>query len=266
MPILSGPIQYTGSMDNLVAYKTRNSDKIILRRKPYITKDAYKREPQYAAMRRNSAEFAGCAYASKMIRTALSPLMRLADHNMAPALNRFAKAIQKQDTIHPAGERPILFSAHKHAFTAVAFTNRYLFDSVFKERPVAIINRERAEVQIQFSDLIPGFNFYLPWQKPYFRIIACLGAVEDLRYTANGYDALNKRREPVSVDGFSHWMPATQKMSAQNITLQLKDPARVQDSSITLLAGIGIQMGEPGVLGDIEPIKYACTARILAAL
>lgn len=265
MPKLSGPVQFTGTLNELVAYKTRNGDEVIVRKKPFVSKEAFKNEPQYAAMRRNSAEFAGCAYAGKMLRGALPTIMQLADYNMTPALNRFCKAIQKQDTEHAHGQRPILFSAYKEALTSIVFTKKYPFDTVLKQRPVAVLIRETAELHIQFSDLLPGFNFHQPWNKPHFRLIASLGVIKDLHYTENGYDNPSQMAQLPKTVVFGDWMLSAKKMSGHSMIIQLPEPSILQQEGTTLLGAMGIQMGQPGVLGEIEPLKYASTAKILVA-
>ncbi len=261
MPTLHGSIQYTGTIDELVAYKMKNSDKIIVRKKAYIPKDAFKKEEQYASMRRNSSEFTGCAYAGKMVRMALSPLIQLADHNMAPALNSFCKAIQKRDIISEHGQRSIQFSAYKESFTALAFTKKHFFDSVFKQRPTAELFRDTGTLHIHWSELVPGFNFYLPWNKPYFRIIACIGTVADIHFSGSGYRQGLESLPKACI--FSDWMTNGKKIPAQSMIIRLKETATVQANNITVLGAIGIQMGTADMLGDIHPVKYASTARIL---
>lgn len=265
MPTLKGPIQFTGSLDELIAYKTRNSDKIIVRRKPFISKEAYKKEPQYAAMRQNSAEFTGAAYTGKMVRMALGPLMQLADYNMTPALNSFCRAIQQRDTVGKRGERAIWFSRHKEAFGSLVFTKQYHFDSIFKQRPVAELLREKAELHIQLGELVPGFNFYQPWNKAYFRIIGCMGAIEDVHYMGSGYDKRHLHAPLPNTTVFSDWMPSGKKTTAQSIIIRLPNPELLQQETTSLLGAIGIQMGQAGLFGEINPVKYASTARILVA-
>ncbi|MFZ6025703.1 MAG: hypothetical protein ACOYVG_14735 [Bacteroidota bacterium] len=265
MPILNGPIQFTGKMNDLVAYKMKNSDKVILRRKPFIAKGAFKNEPQYAAMRRNSAEFAGCAHAGKMIRSALPNIMQLADYNMTPALNRFCKAIQKQDAVHPHGQRSILFSQYKDALTSVAFTKQHLFDSVFKQRPKAQLLRTKAEMHVHFGELVPGFNFTQSWNKPYFRLVISLGAIEDMHFTEQGYKSQYPMLPLPSTAVLGDWMMSGRKMPAHSMIIKLQSFTLLQEEAITLIGAVGIQMGQPGLLREIEPVKYASTARILVA-
>lgn len=263
MATLHGAIQYSGTIDELVAYKMKNSDKTIVRKKAFIPKEAFKKEEQYASMRRNSSEFTGCAYAGKMVRMALSPLIQLADHNMTPALNSFCKAIQKRDTIHKHGERSIQFSAYKESFTALAFTRQHLFDAVFKQRPTAELFRSTGTVHINWGELVPGFNFYLPWNKPYFRIIGCIGAIADMHFSDTGYHP--KLGTIPNACIFSDWMMSGKKIPAQSMIVQLPETTSLLEPDITLLGAIGIQMGIADMLGEINPVKYASTARILTA-
>lgn len=262
MPTLHGSIRYNGTIDELVAYQMRNSDKTIVRKKAYIPKDAYKKEPQYAAMRRNSAEFAICARAGKMVRTALPIMMRLTDQNMTSVLQSFCKILQKKDTLHPHGKRPVLFSMHKEALTSLPFTKRHLFDSVWKQRPVATLLREEATLRIQIGELLPGFNFQLPWQKPYFRIITSLATIQDVYAD----QPIHYTHDLPSTTVFSEWMMAKKAVPAQSIMVQLDDVDLIEDASITYVGAIGVEMGEPDVTGTIQPIKYAATARILVAV
>jgi len=266
MAKLNGPIQFTGKLDEWVAYKMKNCDKIILRRKPFIAKGAFKNEPQYAAMRRNSAEFAGCALAGKMIRSALPNIMQLADYNMTPVLNRFCKAVQKQDGVNQHGQRSMQFSQYKDALTSLAFTKQHIFDSVFKQRPTAQLLRENAEMHVYFEELIPGFNFTPPWNNPYFRFIISLGVIEDLHYTEQGYRSQYQILPLPSTAVFGDWMMLGRKMPAHSMIIKLQQQLLLQQANITCIGAVGIQMGEPGVLGDIIPVKYASTARILAAV
>ncbi len=216
-------------------------------------------------MRRNSAEFAICARAGKMVRTGLSIMMQLTDQNMAPVLQRFCKALQKQDSIHPHGERAVLFSAHKEALTSLGFTKRHLFDAVWKQRPVATLLKENATLRIQIGELIPGFTIQLPWQKPYFRIITSLATIQDVHANKTTHN-INYTPTLPSATIFSDWMMAGKTMPAQCMMVQLKNLDLLQDANITWLGAIGIQMGEPDFTGNIQPVKYAATARILVAV
>ncbi|MGV3596009.1 MAG: hypothetical protein ACO1NK_12225 [Sediminibacterium sp.] len=263
MPTLHGPLRYTGTIDELVAYQMKGSDKTIVRRKAFITKGAYQKEPQYAAMRRNSAEFAICARAGKMVRTALPIIMRLTDQNMTPVLQGFCKILQKKDNVHPHGERPVLFSMHKEALTSLPFTKRHLFDSVWKQRPVATLLREKTALHIQIGELLPGFNFQLPWQKPYFRIIASLAAIQDVYADQIKYPSILYTKDLPSTTVFSDWMMAKKTVPAHCMNLQLENTDLIEDAGITWVGAIGIEMGEPDLTGTIQPVKYACTARIL---
>ena len=52
-------------------------------------------------------------------------------------------------------------------------------------------------------------------------------------------------------------------MPAQTLELKLDLPEAIKDSQ-TLVFAIGIEMGAPGLYGQVEEVKYAGSACILA--
>lgn len=264
MAILTGPIQYIGTIDDLTAYRTRNSDKVIVRKKRYFPdKDTFKTAPQYEAMRRNNAEFTACAYGGKILRDALGSLILLADYNVSPAMNKFCKVLQQQDKINAAGKRSIVFSAYKESLTSLVLNKRFVFESIVRQRPAVEINRAQGELHVQMGELIPGFNLQLPWKYAYFRFVLSLGILGDLHDQGNGYDTSYGRKKVMVNNVFSNWMLSTQKMPAQSLIVKLSYPDLLECDDISLMAGMGIQMGVPSFLNDIDPVPYAATATVL---
>ena len=97
MAIIKGPVQLEGSVGGMSFYTRRGSDKIIVRAKGGPSKQAIKNSPGFENLRLNQKEWIGCtAFASKL-RYAFGGLHRVADYNLTPALNAFAKNLQKTD-------------------------------------------------------------------------------------------------------------------------------------------------------------------------
>lgn len=266
MPVLVGPIKFTGNIDGLVAYQMPNSDKVILRKKARISAKEYAMGKQYTAMRYNSAEFRGCVYASKQLQFALAYQKVLCDHNLPAALNGFCKTLQKMDTEGNWGERSIRFSAYKDTLTAIAFTKKHLFDSVIIQRPVAELLRDKGELRLKWSELLPGFNIKFPWEHPYFRIIVSLSVLRDVCNNNDDYQTVKYQNYLPIKAVFSPWMSASQKMPAQTMIVRFKENEYAEDPAITFIGAVGIQMGKPDLIGNILPVKYASTARILTAV
>lgn len=67
MAELKGPIQFTGTLGNLVAYELNG--KIIVRTKSSLTKDRIKKDPAFVRTRESNQEFGGASTISKFLRT-----------------------------------------------------------------------------------------------------------------------------------------------------------------------------------------------------
>ena len=113
MAKLEGDIQFTGSLNNLSAYKMRGSDKIILRKKGGPTKKQIKHSKNFENTRRNNMEFGGRAMAAAAIKHCLHPFGFLADHNITATLNALLGAIQKMDTTSGWGKRHVLLQGKR---------------------------------------------------------------------------------------------------------------------------------------------------------
>src|SRR5687768_10428056 len=132
MAQLDGVIQFTGSLQNLSAYKMRGSDKIIIRKKGGPTKKQIKYSPGFENTRLNNKEFGGRAVAAACIKHCLRPLMFLADYNITGPLNALLRPIQKMDTKSVRGTRHILLSEQPRLLEGFSLNRRYMFDSIVR--------------------------------------------------------------------------------------------------------------------------------------
>src|SRR3954469_13623744 len=107
MAQLVGEILFTGSLQNLSAYKMRGTDKIVLRKKGGPSRKQVKHSPKFERTRMNNTEFGGRAKAAQHIKRILHPLMFLADYNITGPLNALLQPIQKMDTESDLGKRHI---------------------------------------------------------------------------------------------------------------------------------------------------------------
>ena len=112
MAKLSAPLQFTGSIGGLSAYKMKGSDKIILRTKGGPSKKQVHSMPENSLLRLNNKEWCGCVITGTNIRKALHGLLHLADYNISGPLNGLAKTIQKLDTAQACGQRSIFVNQY----------------------------------------------------------------------------------------------------------------------------------------------------------
>ena len=113
MATIKGPLQLEGSVGGMSFYTRRGSEKIIVRSKGGASKQVIKNSPRFENLRLQQNEWRGCtAFASKL-RFAFGGLHRVADYNLTPALNAFAKNLQKTDENSEKGKRIIPISLYR---------------------------------------------------------------------------------------------------------------------------------------------------------
>src|SRR5215831_5775500 len=132
MAQLQSNFDFTGKLGNVIAYKRRGSDRIILRTKGGPTENQIKTHPNFKAARDYGKEFGGRAVGSKWIRRMLDPLPSVGDYNTAGTLNALIKPIQGLDADHDRGERSILFSKDTSLLHGFSLNKRTTFDSIIR--------------------------------------------------------------------------------------------------------------------------------------
>lgn len=265
MAKLEGNIKFIGTIDNVTAYKTRFSDQIILRSKGGVTKERIKHDPKYVRTRENNAEFGGCALASKLLRASLGSLSLYADHNITPVINGICKRIQLTDPIHGRGSRSILFSTARPLLEAISYNRRYPFTQILKSPLEVQLDRATGSLTLGIPELIPGINFNLPWQKPYYQLVITLGLVADVYHDGLGYTSVLGKHgcKVMTVD--AGWTVSRSKREAQQITVAVTEPGLLDDPQVSLVAGIGIAIGEPDLIPtQIRMVRHLGAARVLA--
>lgn len=261
MAIITSDLQFTGTMDNITAYKMKGSDKIIVRRKGGASKEQIKHSPAFVRTRENNTEFGGCSNAGKIIRQVLFPVKHLADYNFSSTLNKLTKNIQLLDTVGERGKRSILLSRYAYLLEGFQLNKINTFDSIIRHPVTCSIERNRGKAIIALPELVRGINFMVPWKCAFFRFIITMGLVRDIVYKEGSYSCGEPIPPPEIMS--TDWQPLKQSFAAQNISLQFNVPGVVNDTK-AIIVGIGIEMGDPITNLVIERVKYAGSAKILA--
>jgi len=260
MAILKG-IEFTGSLGELSAYKMKGSDKIILRKKGGPKRNQLMNSKNFERVRENMSEFSGVGKTVKAIRYSLTNVKRLAEHNFTCSLTSICKKIQKLDEAGVNGRRGILLSQHRYMLAGFRLNKRYPLVSIVTGPIDCTLNRETKSAVIELPQLIQGVNLNLPWKQPLYRFSMSLGIVPDVVYEGEGYNDRMEEWADVKLD--TGWQVHTEPSQAQTLELKLNLPTPLKDSQ-TLVFAIGIEMGAPGLHGQIDEVKYAGSACILA--
>ncbi len=256
MAKLDGTIQFTGSLQNLSAYKMRGSDKIILRKKGGPTKKQVKHSPNFELTRRNNMEFGGRSLSASCIKSVLHPLLFLADHNITAPLNALLRVIQKLDTESDYGKRHIMLTRQPRLLEGFTLNRSFLFETIV--RTPVICHLQEEEIFIDLPALVPGINFMPPGNFTVYKFIGVAGLVPDIYYTEHGYQSRNREWY-----FFNHtntdWLPVNAPAPARRLTLEapLNKPA---DCSTLIALGVafGVMNGT-----EIKPVKYVGAAKVL---
>jgi hypothetical protein len=257
MATLEGSILFTGSLNNLSAYKMRGSDKIIVRRKGGPTKKQVKHSPNFENTRRNNKEFGGRAMAAACIKRCLHPFGFLADHNITAPLNALLQPIQKMDTTSGRGKRHILLTKQPRLLEGFSLNRRYMFETMVKTPVICSLQNEQAIIDL--PALVPGINFMSPGYYSFYKFIGTAGWVPDIYYNEYGYRS-NERKHYFPEIIMTEWLPVNTSAPAQTLTIPALPANKPADCS-TLVA-LGIAFGQ--MQGDtIVPEKYVGAAKVM---
>ncbi|WP_343702393.1 hypothetical protein [Chitinophaga sp.] len=258
MGILKGPLGFTGRMGKFTAYTRKGSDKIIIRQAKGPSKEQIRTLYQYERTRENNAEFAACNMFVAGVRDAAYPVLHLGDPNFTGALVKLAKKMQELDEIGERGERGVFLSRLPHMLTGFNFNINHPFDGLMRH-PVAVqTSREEAASTVTIPRREPGVNVCLPWKSPFYRFVLSLGPAADVQFGARGFEC---REAGATKFAFSEWQHKDASLAEESIAMKMDMPV---PPGVSLVLGIGIEMGMPDRFGEVEVIKGEGGAKVLA--
>jgi hypothetical protein len=264
MAKLTGPVQFTGTLGGVSAYKIAGSDELFAREKGGPSSYRVKNDRGFANTRRNNAEFSSVNEVVRRLKRAIGMIDFLRDYNYTPTINGLCLDIQKMDRDHKWGERGYMFSLYGQLLEGFSFNKRVFFSNIVRPSVSCQINRDAATATVVIPTLKPGKNFFLPWQTARFRFIIELGTMDDFTCEGKACKPLSSLQRTEAETTYTPWFYATDTMRAQTLTLQLKQPGQV-DAHKTMIVSIGIQAGSGTAadeLGARDMTKYSA-GRIL---
>jgi hypothetical protein len=266
MAIVKGPFVLTGSISTVSYYTRRGSDKMIARSKGGASKEKIKSSPQFEGFRKQQNEWKGCTAFASSLRYAFGGLHRLADYNLTPVLNGFAKNVQKTDTESELGKRHILFSNYRNTLDGFNFNRNYPFNTVLRVGVVGEIDRKSLTARVKVPRINTEIDVQNVQRLPYFRLIVALGAISDMRFdeAVNGYEPTVPALHSVSVAVTGEWVPSENILGEQVINISLGDellPFLTDEVSLVLC--LAIEFGKVGFTGETQEVKYAGCGKVL---
>jgi hypothetical protein len=221
MATLHPGILFTGSIQDLVAYKRKDSNKITVKLKTGPSKKMIETLPQFQRTRENDKEFGGRSTTAKWFIRAIEPLKIMSDTNLNALMNRVLKTIQEMDSSGARGCRDVRISAAPALLEGLNVNLRNNFDSIIMNPVQGSINRSELTARVTLPGLLPGINFQPFGTFPFYQWTFTLGLAPDGFYdgpdnlykTANDYGIMR----PVTV--YSGWMPVLQPTGEQVVDI-----------------------------------------------
>ena len=190
----------------------------------------------------------------------------MADYNLTPVLNGFAKNVQKTDTESESGKRNILFSKYRFTLDGFNFNRNYPFNSVVRVGVIGEINRENLTAKVSIPRINTDIDIQNVLRLPYFRLIIALGAISDMHFDNNvgGYEPTVPALHGVSVAVTGEWVPSENILAEQLINISLGDELLpFFNDEVSLVLSMAIEFGKVGFTGATQEVKYAGCGKVI---
>jgi hypothetical protein len=260
----TSPFTFLGPIGNISVYKRRDLDKVIVRYKGGPSKRQIKESEKFEKTRRINAEFGGRSIASSWIMFAMWLQKPLADFNIAGPLNSLLRPVQELDTENEKGKRTVLLSRQPSLLEGFDLNRKRPFASIVRNPLRYTLSRAPLQATIDIPALLPGINLQTPGNYPMYSFIAILGVVPDCHFTPQGYQPSQFEQGVYPKEVYSDWYPVLNGSAAT--TLEINIGNTPPWDAFTLILSIGIRFGTIGADGNIQQVKYAGSAKILAAI
>ena len=268
MAIVKGPIVLTGSMSNVSFYTRRGSDQVIARTKGGAKKEKIKTSPKFEGFRKQQVEWKGCTAFASSLRYAFGGLHRLADYNLTPVLNGFAKNLQKTDTEGENGKRSVVMSKYRYTLENFNFNRNYPINTVLKVSVTGAINREQLTATVQIPRINTETDLQNGLRLPYFRIIVSLGAISDMHYVeaTASFEPAVPAMHGIAVPVTGEWLLSENIYAAQTMEVPLGNEfLQVITDEVSLVLSVAIEFGKVGFTGQPQEVKYAGCGKVLVS-
>lgn len=171
------------------------------------------------------------------------------------------KPIQILDTDGVYSQRSVWLSNHPHLVEGFTLSLQTPLDTLLRTPLRCSIQKDALSAQISIPELVTGINFCPRTPHPYFRVVASLGAVPDVHYTPHGYSPEPPAGSYLPQVVKTGWTGVKQGLPETVLELQL--PYTVPYPTYSLVLAVAISFGTLDVPGNIQPVKYCGSGRIV---
>jgi hypothetical protein len=266
-----GTSEIHGKVDDMIVYKRRDLDKVIVRGKGTLSKEQIRDDPGFEPTRKINREFGGRSRFTKHILRSIKEMKGLSDYNMAGPLNALLKPVQEMDTTREVGNRSVELARRPAILEGFPLNKRNVFETVVRSPLKFSLSKELMKAEIETPSLIPQVNFFPVDQYPVFRWQVCLASVSDLYFeqSSEKYKPIAARDfkdEPdtyINGDYEGQWSFCTEETPGSQIEIAIPSLGGVENFTLFLVIGIAfgtVRAGGPAA------VKYAGCGKIIKSI
>ena len=271
MATVKGPFQISGGVKEYSYYSMKGSDKVFMRTKGGPSKERMKKGAEFELVRKHQDEWAACVLFSRYLNQASSSFKKMGDFNVSPVWNGMGKKLINLDTEHLIGERWLELSKYPQALEGFNLNRNFTFNSVFRATIQFDLNKEEQSLSIKLPRINTQNDLYNVRKLPCFRLKFSLGLISDIYFDEEKrkfkpYQFFSESYPALAVMTETDWLSTNDLIAEQSFELMLekKIPTDVM-SHFTYLVCAGIEFGNVGFVGQIEPVKNTGSSKIVLA-
>lgn len=171
-----GIIKLKGTMGDITFFKTR--DGYMARERGGVDANRMANDPAFQRTRENNAEFGRAGKASKMLRTAIRPLLlNSADSRMVSRLTKAMMTVIKADLTSERGLRNVI-DGEAELLLGFEFNDRGKLGTTFYAPFEVAIDRVTGELTVDIASFIPANMVTAPSGTTHFKIISAGAEVD----------------------------------------------------------------------------------------
>ena len=202
-----GIFKVKGTLDDITFYKSK--DGYLVRERGGVSADRIATDPAFQRTRENQAEFGRAGKASKLLRTAIRPLLQSAkDGRMVSRLHREMMRVVKADSTSLRGQRNVL-DGELELLQGFEFNEAGKLGQTFFVPYTTVIDRVAGTLKVNLPAFVPAQLIAAPTEATHYQVIAGGGAVNfegnthSLELFTSAMTALEPVEHPASTIDFT---------------------------------------------------------------
>jgi hypothetical protein len=170
-----GIFKVEGTLDEVTFYKSR--DGYLVREKGGVSADRLASDPAFERTRENQKEFGRAGKASKLLRTAIRPLLQSTrDSRMVSRLHKEMMRVVKADSTSTRGQRNVL-DGELELLQGFEFNENGKLGQTFFVQFTTSIDRATGALKISLPAFVPAQLIAAPPEATHYQVVAAGGEI-----------------------------------------------------------------------------------------